>query len=658
MALRSRRLFGRAWWLLFALLVGVPALTLSVLGLRAGRADRLESEQQLRAQQRQIAQLADVAIQNVIAQFETALARPAASDAAAAEAGATTLVVFHQSGLITFPQDRLYFGPFGRAPRARSNLTDWPPAVSALIDGAQAAEAQHQVDAAIDAFARIGRAEPRLQGWAAVASARARLARGAAALDVLTSTKWADSDAVTPGGLPVAFIAGAASETVAAADRAAFVPLLRATVDSLRRGRWWLSADERTFYDTQLAAMLSAAGDTPPAADRRFAELAGIERAVRQYPPSRRDGPTHDVARGSSAALLIWIPAEDDAAAWLGAALNRAGAARLIRPALERLAAEQPFNVAVVDMAGQPVWTHDDRPAQWNSEPLLSLRGWRATFSPASSAGPFGRREWLWYGFVALLFVMLLAGMGMTAQVVRREIELARMQAEFVGAVTHEFKSPITSIRLLMERVAGGRVASPAAAMSYYSAIGQETDRLERLVNRLLDAQQIEAGQRRYAFTSESLDEVADDVIRHLQPIADAKNIRIEVEASAALPPVQIDRAAITDAIENLVDNAIKYSRGGTRILVRLHGNGDRVSVEVADQGIGIERDEIPRVFDKFYRARRGDLQSVRGTGLGLALVKAAAEAHGGTVDVESEPGVGSRFTLQLPSVHVRSAAL
>jgi signal transduction histidine kinase len=667
--LPSRRVSGRAWWGLFALLIAAPALALAWLGLRAVRAERLEAEQQLRAQQRQLAQLADAAIRNVLVQLETAVrrddsGRPGNGTAAPVPAGATPMV-FHRSGLVTFPRDRVYFGPFGRLPAERARLTDWSPAVAAMIDAAQAAEIQRRTDDALRLLSQVARAEPRLEAWSAIVAARTRLQHDARALAQLARVDWARAPGVTPSGLPAAFVASAAIESRPAAERPAFVPLVRATLEGLHAGRWWLSADERRFYDTQLRAFLERAGAPAPPRDARLDAIAEIDQIVRQSPPSRRGGSTYALERGpTSAALVVWTPSDADGDAWIGAAVNQADAASLIGPPLERLFAGQPFSGAIHDARGTNVWTPPAMGPVWHSEPLIGIAGWNVAFTGPGDRAMLSRREWLWYGFVVLLLVMLLAGIGMTAQVVRREMELARMQTEFVGAVTHEFKSPITSIRLLLERVAGGRVASPAAAANYYSAIGQETDRLERLVNRLLEAQQIEAGQRRYAFTSESLDAVADDVVRHLLPIADAKNIRIDVETSAGLPPVHIDRAAITDAIENLVDNAIKYSRSGTQIIVRLHAAADRVSVEVADQGIGIERDELARVFDKFYRARRGDLESVRGTGLGLALVKAAAEAHGGTVDVESEPGVGSRFTLQLPSVSggsaqtVRSAAL
>lgn len=650
--LPPRLVSGRSWWGLFALLVAVPALALSWLGLRAVRADRLQAEQQLRIQQQRIAELADAAIQNALAQVAADLRRldaDAAAEGTTIPADAPT-IVFQRSGLVVFPRDRVYFGAFGRVPPERARLTDWSPAVARQVDQAQALEIQGRSAEAIALFERIGRADARLQTWSAIAAARIRVNAGAAAISTLADAAWAGSDGVTPSGLPAAVVACAASETRPAHERAAFTPLLRATLDGVRSGRWWLSADERRFYDKQLRALLEHARAAAPPGDERFAELTEIDQVVRQFPPARRDRASHGVERGPSTAfLMVWTPLEADADAWKGIAVSQRRAVTIVGPLLARFFDGQPFGGAVRGASGELLWRRGTAPASWHSEPLRSLRGWEIAFTQATDAQGFVRREWLWYGFISVLFLTLLAGIGMTAHVVRREMELSRMQAEFVGAVTHEFKSPITSIRLLLERVATGRVSSPQSGV-YYSAIGQETDRLERLVNRLLEAQRIEAGQRRYAFEPESIEELTSEVVRHLQPIAEARNIRIDVETNGSLPPIPMDRAAIADAIENLIDNAIKYSRGGTRVQVRLQAADGRVSVDVADQGIGIERDELARVFDKFYRARRGDLQSVRGTGLGLALVKAAAEAHGGSVDVESEPGVGSRFSLKLPA--------
>jgi len=237
----------------------------------------------------------------------------------------------------------------------------------------------------------------------------------------------------------------------------------------------------------------------------------------------------------------------------------------------------------------------------------------------------------------------------MTVRVVRQEVALNQMQAKFLAAVSHELKSPITGIRLLMERIVGGRFQSPGDASEYYAAIGRETDRLENLVNRLLESQKIQADGRKYTFEQSSITEVVDNAIQRLRPQADAKGIRLEAQIDDGTPTLRFDHAVIGDAIENLLDNAIKYSRAGTLVSVHTRSSKGEVLIEVCDRGIGIDKSDLPRIFDPFYRGGRGDLENVKGTGLGLALVKAAADAHHGRVEVSSVPFVGSRFTLRLP---------
>jgi signal transduction histidine kinase len=236
----------------------------------------------------------------------------------------------------------------------------------------------------------------------------------------------------------------------------------------------------------------------------------------------------------------------------------------------------------------------------------------------------------------------------MTVRVIRQEVALNEMQSKFIGAVSHELKSPLTGIRLLMERMAGGRLKAPEEAREYYAAIGRETDRLESLVSRLLESQAIQSHRRKYDFAPASLGEIAGHAIQRLRPQAEAKGIRLAAQADS-VPDLPLDKAAIGDAIENLLDNAIKYSPPDTEVSIHIHSADKEARVEVSDQGIGIERSDMARIFDPFYRGRRGDMENVKGTGLGLALVKAAAEAHGGVVEVSSAPSLGSRFTLRLP---------
>jgi signal transduction histidine kinase len=280
---------------------------------------------------------------------------------------------------------------------------------------------------------------------------------------------------------------------------------------------------------------------------------------------------------------------------------------------------------------------------------LRSVPGWELAFSAPADLGGFDPRGFLWYGFTVLVVMTLSIGVAVTVYVVRREAELSRLQSEFVAAVTHEFKSPITSIRLLMERLAAGRLRTPVAAGEYHDAINRETDRLERLVNRVLESQKIQSGEKRYTFVMGSLPELVESAIWRLRPQAEAKSIAIDLELAGEIPEIRMDKTAVADALDNLVDNAIRYSAAQARVVIRIEKRDRYLCVEVQDQGIGIDKEDLPRIFDRFYRGRRGDRHNVHGTGLGLALVKAAAEGHGGRVEVTSAPGQGSSFCLRLP---------
>jgi signal transduction histidine kinase len=317
---------------------------------------------------------------------------------------------------------------------------------------------------------------------------------------------------------------------------------------------------------------------------------------------------------------------------------------------MNQVGALQSGNAWVADETGKAVWgSQPDIAAQTIAEPLPSVSGWTLAFQRYSQARWVDQRTLLWLGFIVMLVATMLASLAGTMRVVRREADLARMQNDFIAGVSHEFKSPITSIRLLVERMAGGRITSTHSAIEYQAAVDGELTRLEHHVNRLLEAQQIQAGRRQYNFGSASLSEIAACAIDELGPQADAKQIRVEFDAGPGLPSLQLDRAAMTDAIANLIGNAIKYSPVCSRIGVSTRLDGNNVCVEVCDEGAGIPRNETRRIFNRFYRGRASHEQGVNGTGLGLALVKATVGAHGGSISVTSGPGKGSRFTISLP---------
>ncbi|MEX2271993.1 MAG: HAMP domain-containing sensor histidine kinase [Vicinamibacterales bacterium] len=641
-----------AWWRLFAVSIALPALALAWLGLRAVRAETVQERDRVREQQRQAARLVDGAIANLLADLETRLRQPDA-------AWGSNLVplVFDTAGVVTVPGDRVYFSDVGREPSERRMLVSWSPQIAGLVEEAQSFEAQARVSDAGDRLRRIERLEPGLGEWSALVSARVRFRSGdTRALTELADPSRAASPAVSPSGTPVALVAALTAGEAPPAERVRFAALIEQTQRGLRAGRWWLGAAERRAYDTELTRLARAAGaSTDDSMDARLAWLATLDEMARAAPPYRRDGPSRALVRTpAGVCLVIWTPSTAASTAWAGLVIPRDGLAALLEPALTPILGSQAYGSALRDRWGDAVWTAGAVAAAspWHVEPVLALEGWQLAFSAPLPVSWRSDPRLLWYSFIGLLIVFLVVGLGATARSVRHEVELARRQSEFVGAVSHEFKSPITSIRLLVERIVSGRLGTPSELEGYQRAITRETDRLERLVNRVLAAQQIEAGHRAYEMAPTDIRDLIAHAVAHLQPHADARRITIVVRIDDDVPPLlMLDATTLGEAIENLLDNALKYSPPDTTVRVTCARRGNDLYLDVADQGIGIDADEIERVFDRFYRARRGNLHNVRGTGLGLWLVKTAVEGHGGRVSAVSAPGAGTgtTFTIVLP---------
>ncbi len=625
----------------FGLFIALPALALALLGLRAVRAERIEREQQLREQQVQIARLIEAAISTRINSLPTELKHRTQN--ATPDETLTGIYGFSldQNKTLTFPDQRIYFG--------EQTSTAWPLNVENLLEQAQAAKAQGRSAEASTLYRRIIDVEPKLTAWAELNNASIKYDEGGpSAFKALAYGKLADSGATTPTGLPVALIACGHIERMPAKDQSKFSSFVEQTLESLRRGRWWLSYEERSFYDGQLRQLLEHMG-TKPSEDRELRQLAAVEQIVRRASlPLGIIAASCSFERVRGEGFLISIAKESGSASQNGFALPRDRSAGLFDSVVSPLLSGQLFGVEVRDADGGSVWgkLHG---AVGHTEPLRAVHGLELAFSGLNGPRWLDQKQLLWLGFIVLLVVMMIAGLAMTARVVRREVELVRIQNEFIAAVSHEFKSPIASVRLLMERITTGRVRDSETISEYYAAIDRESERLERLVNRLLEWQQIQAGCRRYSFAPTSATELVRTAIEEMRPQAEAKGIGFEVSFDDSIAEVAIDGAAMTDAVENLIDNAIKYSPASTKITVSCQTIDHHPCIEVRDQGIGIPHDELPRIFDRFYRGQRGDLSNVHGTGLGLALVKATVEGHGGEVEVSSEPGLGSCFRICLP---------
>jgi signal transduction histidine kinase len=249
-------------------------------------------------------------------------------------------------------------------------------------------------------------------------------------------------------------------------------------------------------------------------------------------------------------------------------------------------------------------------------------------------------------GFIDLL---LGAGLFLVYSNVKREIHLSRLKSDFVANVSHELKTPLALIRLFGETLELGRVPNEEKAQQYYRVINKESERLTQLINNILDFSRIEAGRKEYRFAPADVGRIIDDVVEAYRFPIEQQGFGLEVKVADDLPETSVDKEALSQALINLVNNAIKYSREEKSIRIEARRDDGRILVSVADRGIGVAKSEQKKIFEKFYRAEDSLVHETKGSGLGLSLVRHIMEAHGGAVEVESTPGSGSVFTLVLP---------
>ncbi len=227
---------------------------------------------------------------------------------------------------------------------------------------------------------------------------------------------------------------------------------------------------------------------------------------------------------------------------------------------------------------------------------------------------------------------------------------LRKRSAEFVSSVSHELKAPLAGIKAYVELLADGEAENPQTREEFLGVIHSQTDRMQRLIDNMLNLARIEAGVVQVSKQPRSLNEILEEAIRIVRPTAEAKRIQLASELSPLYLGVLADRDMLLQAAINLLGNAVKYTPAGGKVTLRSRLDDEQIRFEVQDTGVGLDADDCRRVFEKFYRVKKNQ-EMAAGTGLGLPLAKHVVEdVHGGKLTVESVLGQGSTFIVTIPA--------
>ena len=248
-----------------------------------------------------------------------------------------------------------------------------------------------------------------------------------------------------------------------------------------------------------------------------------------------------------------------------------------------------------------------------------------------------------------VLTLVLIAGLFFVFRIIKKEVKLAQIKSDFVSNVSHELRTPLALISMYSETLEMGRINSDEKRNEYYKIISNETNRLSRIVNSILNFSKIEAGKRKYSFEKSDLNDIVTEALSSYEHQLKNEGFICRLNVDKELPLISADKEALSEAIINLIDNSIKYSTDKKQIDIITGIDKKYIFVEVIDYGVGISNEDQEKIFDKFFRVTSGQVHNTKGTGLGLSLVKHIVEAHDGNIVLKSKIGSGSSFRLNFP---------
>ena len=541
----------------------------------------------------------------------------------------STYIVISENSVSTYPRRQLLFTPVSPV---RS------PSHSGAFDAIDDLELRdRQYDRAMTAL------QPLVHDPATRAEALLRIGRIDVKSDrneaaLATYQLLAREDSANPSGTPYALLAISARcrilrELGRRAEMSKEADLLRS---GLLEGRWPLHQDKFEYYWTVLQ-QLRGKLEKPPGPSLDFSALVSDLFDRWQSVRSLNDSGGGRTRLGTS--LLIWNAKPERMSVlvtpenWLDAALMLPANARDIRWKLigDRSAPSTNKLVASRSLAE------------------ARLPGRIEFMSARPNSGVDSSRDALGLVGVALMLSVLLGSGYVLHRAVGRELQVARLQSDFVAAVSHEFRSPLTTLRTITELLAQDRISDEGRRRQSYVFLDHETNRLHKLVEDLLDFGRMESGRKQYRIETHDAFQLVRAAVDDVGDHALAKGFHVETNLDSMQAPIHADEEAFRRSVRNLLENAMRYSPDCRTVWVEGAVGNHQVSISVRDQGMGIDAAEQKAIFQKFVRGNAAKKAGIKGTGIGLAMVQQITQAMGGEIHLQSEVGVGSTFTLVLP---------
>ena len=592
-------------------------------GWRLADHQRLLDEQRVRDQADSAADIVATGIRGRLAEAGERLSGWVANPS-------SPLPVIEDAVVVVTRGDRTDVNPPGALPYVPVVPDDGPTEPFAALEGIEVVAAARVV---VGYRTLASQRDPSIRAGALLRLGRVQRRLGDLPGALVTYQRLAELGDVRTGDLPaeLAGLNGQRATYLALADSQSADAVAERILHGLDAGRWSITRGAGEFYREPFTK-------PKPVSWRLAHALSEVWHTAGGRLPSQGYRVFADPRDVSSSVVVLWRS-------------NGVVSAALAAPAdaFFDVTASAPVAWQLTDAEGSAISGQARRPGRSVAR-IIGSYPWtlHAWLEPSVTSSATSRRRVL-LGMMAAMLVFVWGASYSMARAIRREAAVTQLRSDFLAAVSHEFRSPLTAVRQMAEMLDANRVSSEDRRHQYYAMLASEAARLQRLVETLLDFGRMEAGAERFRFAEVDTAVLVREVVDEMEPHARELGKAIRIDGSDDGMHVRADHGALAVALRNLIDNAIKYSPGEPTVWVRWRRDRDRAAISIIDHGVGIPRSEHRRIFGKFVRGRDAIDANIAGTGVGLAIVQQIVNAHGGEIRIESEPGRGSTFTLLLP---------